>query len=119
MKRKSDMLRLQRDCGVHRANYLKSTFNFLRMFIEQTTSDRDMIGAMVKKQDKISKKLQKKSNTGRENYGKLFVSSKPHDSDDDEDDWDSAIEASSNIDATTDATGDADADADADAMTVD
>lgn len=108
------MLRLQRDCGVNKHKYLKSAFNFLDKFVEQTVADRDHIGALVQMSEQISKKMQKKSNAGREDYGKLFVSSKPQDSDDDEDDWDNDIEASSNIDAATEAT-----DADADVMTID
>lgn len=109
------MLRLQRDCGVQRHKYLTSAFNFLDKFVEQTVEDRDRVGALVEVSKHHSKKTKKKSNAAREEYGKLFVSQNPHNSDEDDDVWDSDIEASSSVDAETEATEAPDADA----MTVD
>ncbi len=96
-KRKSDMLHLQRDCSSHKLTYLKSALDFLQRFSEQTLSDKEKLEELVKAHEKQNEKIKSMSNSAREDYGKIFVFSKPHDSDVSEDEFDSDIYASSSI----------------------
>ncbi len=84
-------------CASQKLAYLKSALCFVQRFFDQIQSDKNRLEALVQNQEQLNEKLKKKSNAAREEYGKIFVFSKPHDSDNSEDEFDTEIFASSSI----------------------
>lgn len=78
-------------------DYLKSALKFVKNFSERTLKDKEKLEELVATQNETNERMQKRANTAREAYGKIFVFSQPHDSDNSDDEFDPDILASSSI----------------------
>lgn len=82
---------------------------------EQLTLNLDHIGDQIAESLAKAKAAQGEVSVLRENHGKAVVTSREHDSDDDDDHWDPRIEASSTVGYVTESSHEDEADEEASA----